>query len=146
MLPCSCQDVVAPVSSTSGLVGSRGSLESSPKFTGIPCHAPLPCSRTPVGHVRLAMLRRTHSGPRYSNGEDIPHKRTFEAQSHGFSARCQRFVPASRLTTHDSLAAAWLQALPRGVLTRWVAIQGFHVLTLISVCLISSLSVFILAQ
>ena len=27
-----------------------------------------------------------------------------------------------RLKTHDSLAAAWLQALPRGVLTRWVAL------------------------
>jgi hypothetical protein len=77
------------------------------------------------------MGRDARTGPRWVNGEDSPQSETFEAQFHGFSARCQRFVPASRLTTHDWLPVAWLQALPRGVLTRWVALQGFDVLTLI---------------
>ena len=103
----------------------RGSLRlavsASLRLTGSPCHAPLPWSRTPVDRARLAFQRHAHTGPRWVNGEDIPPRETFEAQSHGLSARCQRFVPASRLTTHDSLPAAWLQALPRGVLTRWVA-------------------------
>lgn len=120
-----------PVSSISGLFCSRGSFQSSPKFTGFPCHAPLPWSRTPVARPSLAFYRDARTGPRRVKSEDNPQGETFEAQSHGFSARCQRFVPASRLTTHDSLPAAWLQALPRGVLTRWAALQGFDVLTLI---------------
>ena len=86
---------------------------------------PLSCTfalvSAPVVRVCLAIYRHTRSGPRWVNGEDIPQGEHFEAQSHGFSARCQRFAPASRLTTHDSLPAAWLQALPRGVLTRWAA-------------------------
>ncbi len=40
----------------------------------------------------------------------------------GWLSRYARLVPASRLTTHDSLPAAWLQALPRGILTRWDAL------------------------
>lgn len=94
---------------------------SPPKFTGIPAHAPLPCSRTPVARASLAFDRDACAGPRRVKGEDRPQGETFEAQWHGFGARCQRFVPASRRTTHDSLPAAWLQALPGGVLTRWVA-------------------------
>ena len=110
-----------PVSSTSGFVGSRGSHWSSPKFTGIPCHAPLPWSRTPVARLSLAIDRDSRTGPRWVNGEDSPQGETFEAQSHGFGARCQRFAPASRLTAHDSLPAVWLKARPDGVLTRWAA-------------------------
>ena len=119
-----------PVSSISGSFRSRGSYWSSPKFTGFPHHAPLPWSRTPVVCSSLANSRDKHAVPAMPKAK-TSHKETFEAQSHGFGARCQRFVPASRLTTHDSLPAAWLQALPRGVLTRWAALQGFDVLTLI---------------
>jgi len=134
------------------------------RLTGFPCHAPLPWSRTPVARPSLAFDRDVRTGPRWVNGEDnaLPRKRhhsceallhgprnegnprgkTFEAQFHGFGARCQRLprcarpagslwlavsaslrlMPASRLTMHDSLPAVWLQTLPRGVLTRWAAL------------------------
>ena len=47
----------------------------------------------------------------------FPRKR--EALSSGFTTRCLRFVPASRLTTQDSLAVAG-QAFRAGVITCWV--------------------------
>ena len=44
----------------------RGSVSAvclaAARLTGIPCHAPLPCSRPPVGRVLLAILRRTRAG------------------------------------------------------------------------------------
>lgn len=42
----------------------------------------------------------------------------------GFATRCLRFVPASRLTTQDSLTVAG-QAFRAGVVTRRVWIEGF---------------------
>jgi len=91
---------------------------SYPKFTSCPCHAPLPWSRTPVARPSLAISRYVRTGPCYANGKDSPRGKTSEAQLHGFSARCQCFMPASRLTMHDSLPAVWLQTLPRGIFTR----------------------------
>lgn len=120
--PRSCLDVDLPVSSLSGCSCNRGSFGSSPKFTGFSCHAPLPWSGTPVARASLAFCRDARTGPRWVNGEDSPQEELSRLNCHGFGARCQRFVPASRLTTHDSLAAVWLQTLPRGVLTRWAAL------------------------
>ena len=61
-----------------------------------------------LGHLFTCVASR--SVPAGSTAK-TPHIGTFVARSHGFGARCQRFVPASRLTTHDSLPAAWLHAL-----------------------------------
>ena len=61
-----------------------------------------------LGHLFTCVASR--SVPAGSTAK-TPHIGTFVAHSHGFGARCQRFVPASRPTTHDSLPAAWLHAL-----------------------------------
>ena len=61
-----------------------------------------------LGHFMLSAASRLV--PAGSTAK-TPHIGTFAARSHGFGARCQRFVPPSRTTTHDSLPAAWLHAL-----------------------------------
>ena len=101
---------------------------SSPKFTGLPFHAPLPRSRTPAGRAATGLSRRLPHGPRWVYGEDS-RIGAFVAHSRGFGAHCQRFVPASRLTTHDSFTAAWLHALPCGISTRWAPSQSFFFFT-----------------
>ena len=120
-----------------------GYLRSAPipKFTGFPFHAPLPRSRTPAGRAATGLSRHLPHGPRWVYGEDSCIG-AFVAQSRGFSAlrraqglelvetaHCQRFVPASRLTTHDLFTAAWLHALPCGILTRWAPSQSFFFCT-----------------
>ena len=111
-----------------------------PKFTGLPFHAPLPRSRTPAGRAATGLSRHLPHGPRWVYGEDSCIG-AFVAQSRGFSAHCQRFVPASRLTTHDSFTAAWLHALPCGILTRWAPSQSFFFCTVFFHMCFSFLSV-----
>jgi len=59
-----------------------------PSFPGDP-PAALPCSQTPGGPPRqtIAALRCC---PRYHQNEGSPLRSNFEAQSHGFTARCLR--------------------------------------------------------
>ncbi len=108
-----------------------------------PFHAPLPRSRTPAGRAATGLSRRLPHGPRWVNGEDSRIE-SFVAQSHGFDAHCQRFVPASRPTTHDSFTVAWLHALPCGILTRWAPSQSFFLVTVFFHMCFSFLSVCVL--
>ena len=112
-----------------------------PKFTGHPFHAPLPRSRTLAGRAATGLSRRLPHGPRWVCGEDsrigafVAQSRDFGAlrQAQGLelveTAHGQRFVPASRMTTHDSFMAAWLHALPCGISTRWAPSQSFFIFT-----------------
>ncbi len=63
----------------------------SRKFPGNPT-ASLPCSQTPVGPPRQA-LAACRCSPRPWENEGTGIEEIFEAQSHGFNARCLRFVP-----------------------------------------------------
>jgi len=122
-------DVVNPVSSfprhwfrqrTGVLPSSQGSL-----FMHL-CHGLGPRQ----DGAATGLSRCLPHGPRWVYGEDS-RIGAFVAQSRGFVAHCQRFVPASRLTTHDSFTAAWLHALPCGILTRWAPSQGFFFCTVL---------------
>ena len=129
-----------PLSCTSALV-------SDPGGSPIAGHWSRCAHWSPLGRREDNALprKRHHSSEAILHGprnDGNPRGKTFAAQFHGFSARCQRLprcarpagslwlavsaslrlMPASRLTMHDSLPAVWLQTLPRGVLTRWAAI------------------------
>ena len=73
----------------------------SRKFSGNPT-ASLPCSQIPVGPPRQAIAACWY-GPRPWVNEDTGVAEILEAQSHGFDARCLRFVPPSLTTTQNSL-------------------------------------------
>jgi hypothetical protein len=112
-------DVVEPVSPNPVVAKETG---GSPIFPPNPNTA-LPASTTTGGRAHQTAR---HNGflwvrpccPRYHKHEDSTDQ-NFEALSAGFTARCLRFVPASRLTTQDSLAVAG-QAFRAGVITRRV--------------------------
>ena len=94
-----------------------------PSSWGTPL-APSPCSFDPGRTVRVRPFDAAVAAPAHGNVEGS-RDRTFEAQSHGFGARCLRFAPAvARPRTQDSLPAAG-QALPGGLLTRRVPMRGF---------------------
>ena len=61
-----------------------------------------PCSQTPAEPRRLAMAAFRYCPP-LPRREGLLQYGHFGIQSHGSPARCQRFVPPSRTTTHDSL-------------------------------------------
>jgi len=50
--------------------------------------------------------RHCITAPTYQNSESSDNHKHFGAQSHSFPAPCLRFVPASQLTTQDSVLAA----------------------------------------
>jgi hypothetical protein len=87
----------------------------SRKFPGNPS-ASLPCSQTPVGLPRQAFAA-CRCGPRPWENEGTGDEEIFEAQSHGFDARCLRFVPPSLTTTQNSLPVVANLSGP-GLLTR----------------------------
>ena len=138
-------DVVNPVSSFARLwlrqrTGVRPSSQGS-LFMHL-CHGLGPRQ----DGAATGLSRCLPHAPRWVCGEDS-RIGAFVAQSRSFGAHCQRFVSASRLTTHDSFTAAWLHALPCGILTRWAPSQSFFFLLFSFTCVFgSSLSVLCLAQ
>ena len=94
----------------------------SPSFPGDPITA-LPCSRTPGGPPRLtnAALRCC---PRSSEHEGSPINKHFEAQSHGFTARCLRLKTPFLDANQGSLPVGG-QPFPGGSGSRRVSIETF---------------------
>ena len=64
----------------------------------------MPCSPTPVGPTCQA-IRHRRRGPRYVHDEGSRDKPYLEAQSHGFSTRCLRFVVWVSPALHARLAS-----------------------------------------
>ena len=115
------KDVDRPVAPQSGKCPrKREALPSSRQTPMLLCPTLRPRAdvRTRPGALK-AFIRYDRVVPANNTTKTPPITYTFEAQSYGFTARCLRFVPASQLTTQDSLAMAG-QAFCAGVLTRWV--------------------------
>ena len=121
---------------TRTLVNRLRPIRCLPKETGGPPIFPpnpnsaLPYSPTPGGRsCQTGRLYGIYSArpyrPRYYKHEDSTNHISFEALSYGFTDRCLRFVPASRLTTQDSLAVVG-QTFCAGVVTRRVCKVNFH--------------------
>ena len=101
----------------------------SPRFLGNP-PVPLPCSPTPAGPTRQA-IRRHRRGPRSDNDEGSRDIKAFEAQSHGFSTRCLRFV--RRVAAfHARLASRCWPLYGTGLVTRRIPTRGFRIVSYIS--------------
>lgn len=139
------RDVVNPVSSPTPGFRCGRELEFS-QVHRVPFSCAFAVALDPGGTLGgWPFFRRLALGLCWVNGKDSSQLKTFEARSHGFGARCQRFVPASRLTTHDSLPAAWLHALSGQDFYLLGSFSEFPFHFVLHV-FISSLSVFILAQ
>ena len=96
----------APIEAACTLAGLELYFRSPPEVCtersqDLPCScgtpiASLPCSSTPAGPCLSSHNDNARCGPRIDQDEGTHEIPTFEAQSHGFNARCLRF--AARVT------------------------------------------------
>jgi hypothetical protein len=98
---------------------THGGREALPASRGTPMSS-LPCSSTPGGSIRQTihlsglLCWADRCCPRFLNDEGSTIVLAVEAHSHGFKARCLRFMPPSLTTMQDSLPAVG-QTLPDGI-------------------------------
>jgi hypothetical protein len=90
---------------------AAGRQAKPPKVPGQPA-VPLPCSSTPAGPSTPGHCGMS-AWPRHVHNEGSHEIQAFEAQSHGFRARCLRFV--QRVATADAKLASgrWPSATGR---------------------------------
>jgi hypothetical protein len=118
------QEALIPLRSTPA--GLRGCLAAVyvrcapiPSFPGDPITA-LPCSKAPGGNCGASVL------PPLFLARRLPHCFTFEAQSHGFTARCLR-LKAPFLDTNQGSLPVDGQSLSGGVIPPGLG-RGFRLL------------------
>lgn len=120
-----------------------------PKFTGFPFHAPLPWPWTPVGRSAawpFYVVRRLTLGPRWVNGADSSQLKlswlvpTALVLAVNASCRPHRRLRMTRFRLRGSTL------FPGRISTYWAPSQSFSFTSFCLHVLVSSLSVFILAQ
>jgi hypothetical protein len=114
------RDVVQPVASYVRRISEE--LPNSPMFTGNPL-APLPCSFRSRSGLNARSYGVSILPPllRYEGPNVQP---VIGIQSHGFNARCLRFMPPSRTTMQDSLRCGD-HPFTNGICTRRIPIERF---------------------